>query len=72
MNVILERERDLFTIESCDYTLPLVHASIGQKWGGLYVGSLHFCVLTTKYHVGALSVCYLMGNTRENWQSNQA
>ena len=26
---------------------PLVHASIGQKWGGgFFAGSLHFCVTT--------------------------
>ena len=41
------------TIESSDYATPtpLVHASIGQKWGGgLYVGLLYFRVTTITDH----------------------
>ena len=41
------------TVESRDYAPPppFVHARIGQKWGGgLYAGSLHFCVTTITDH----------------------
>ena len=59
-------------IKSCDYGPPLVYASIGQKWeGGLYVGSLHFCVMTITERrmpcgrmISILSLAFVVGKTR--------
>ena len=64
---------NIVAIESRDYTPPLVHASIGQKWGGgSYAGSWHFRVMIVECHVSVLSLYLLWlsgGQTREKQQN---